>query len=159
MSSETVLEVLVVAAFGFGIYKMWQRETGADPTWATVMADPLVRLYSGVRVQINPGMLNSSLLKAGVIGNELAVRTHSFNIGPAVRGRRAFSYCFVGSETQMTASHEAFGVFRDRDCIVISGTYGGKPIHMALSLDGQLANMWEALIVCGVHPLSQPPSD
>jgi hypothetical protein len=149
-----VLVGLVVFVFGGVVIQNLRTEKRTEPIKETVLADPVVRNFPAVRVQLNPGTQRSSFLKGG---SDLTVRTRSFDFGLAPPFRRAFRHYFSADGTEMRAARLTFGNTRSRDCILITGEWGGKQMEAAIAADDQLAEMWMFLASAGVTPMSEAP--
>jgi hypothetical protein len=109
-----VLVGLVVFVLGGAIIQNLRTEKRTDPIKQSVLADPVVRNFPEVRVQLNPGTQRSSFLKGG---SDLIVRTRSFDFGLAPPFRGAFRHYFKADGTEMRAARITFGNTRTRDCI------------------------------------------
>jgi hypothetical protein len=120
-----VLLVLVPMGFAAVLIRTARQSKRARPLRDSVLADSVVAEFPRVSVQLNPGSTRSVSLKGGPFGVEVLVKTHSFEVGPAPPLRGSFRYYFEASETDMQASEERFSNFWVRDCILLSGSYGG----------------------------------
>jgi hypothetical protein len=149
-----VLVGLVVFVFGGVIIQNLRTEKRTDPIKQSVLADPVVRNFPEVRVQLNPGTQRSSFLKGG---SDLTVRTRSFDFGLAPPFRGAFRHYFNAEGTEMRAARLSFGNTRSRDCILINGKWGGRRMEAAIAADDQLAEIWMFLASAGVSPMSDAP--
>jgi hypothetical protein len=151
-----VLVAVVVVVFGSVIIQKVRTDRQMEPTRQRVLADPVVRTFSEIRVQLNPGTQRSGFLKGG---SELTVRSRSFDFGLAAPFRGAFRYYFIAEETEMRAAELRFGNTRTRHCILIAGKHGGKQMDAAVAAEGQLAEMWMFLASAGVQPMSEVPGE
>ena len=116
--------------------------------WSVVRDDPVVRQFSWIRVRVNPGdLVNQATLASGGLGTRLIVHTHSFQVE---------RWCaFEAAETKMETGRVRYG-WRERESIIISGTYGDQPIRISIYRYRGLHEMWAALRKAGVVPASGP---
>ena len=150
-----VLLALVFLGFGIVIFQQLRTDKQMSPIKESVLADPPVKTFSGVRVQLNPGTQRSGFLKGG---SGLTVRSRSFDFGLALPFRGAFRYYFNGPATEMRAARIRFGNTRNRDCILITGPRSGKQMDAAIAAEGQLNEIWMFLVSAGVIPMSEAPT-
>ena len=146
----------VVVILGVVITQKLRMDRRMEPVKQTVLADPVVRTFPGVRVQLNPGTQRSGFLKGG---SDLTVRSRSFDLGLSSRFGAGFRYYFVGEHTEMRTARLRFGNTRNRDCILVTGQLGGQQMEAAMTAEGQLADMWMFLVSTGVKPMSEAPSE
>lgn len=145
--SEVFTTVVTVVMVG-GIARLLLRERRASSVRAIARDDPVVCEFDRVRVQVNrDDMAHQSTLKSGGLGNRVLVHSRSLQIGP---------YSFEASGTTMEHGRAAYG-WHDLECVILSGTYGGDRVRLALHLDGGLAELWEAFHIAGVRAASPPP--
>jgi len=153
MTSTSVLHwglsLAAVAVSLFWAGRLLLRERRAAGVRAEVSTEPVLAEFPGVRVQMNPGSASQTALKSAGFGIPLVVRSHSFQVGSY--------FWFRAPECDMAASRERFG-FRQVDCLVVSGEYGGSPIRLALHRGGWDLAIWRALETAGVRPVSGPPT-
>jgi hypothetical protein len=145
----------VVVVFTIVIFKQLRTDRQMASIKQSVLADPVVRTFPGVRIQLNPGSQGSGFLKGG---SDLTVRTRSFDLGLAPRFRSAFRYYFNAEGTEMRAARLRFGNTRNRDCLLITGQWGGKQMDAAIAAEDQLPEIWMLLVSAGVAPMSEAPS-
>jgi len=150
-----VLLGAVVVVFGVVVIQQLRTDKLAGPIKQSVLADSVVMTFPEVRVQLNPGSRGSGFPKGG---SDLTVRNRSFDFGLAPPFRGAFRYYFNANETEMRVARLRFGNTRTRDCIFITGTWGGKRMDAAIAADGQLTEMWMFLASAGVKPMSEAPT-
>ena len=151
-----VLLGVVVVVLGVLIVKQLRTDRQMGPTKQRILADPVVRTFPGVRVQLNPGTQKSGFLKGG---SDLNVRSRSFDFGLTSRFGAAYRYYLDGEDTEMRAARLRFGNTRNRDCILITGPWAGKQMDAAIAADGQLAEMWMLLASVGVKPMTDAPRE
>jgi hypothetical protein len=72
----------VPAFFAVIMIRTARQTKRAQPVRDSVVADSVVAKIPRVWVQLNPGTSRSVLLKGGLFGVEVLVRTHSFEVGP-----------------------------------------------------------------------------
>jgi hypothetical protein len=150
-----VLLGFVVVVFTIVIFKQLRTDRQMAPIKQSVLADPVVRTFPGVRIQLNPGSQGSGFLKGG---SDLTVRNRSFDFGLASRFRGAFRYYFNAEGTEMRAARLRFGNTRNRNCLLITGQWGGKQMDAAIAAEDQLPEIWMLLVSAGVGPMSEAPS-
>jgi hypothetical protein len=144
-----------VVVFCVVILQKLRTDREMAPVKQSVLVDPVVRTFAGVRIQLNPGTQRSAFLKGG---SDLTVRTRSFDFGLASPFGGAFRYYFNAEGTEMRATRLRFGNTRNRDCVLITGQWGGKQMDAAIAAEDQLAEIWMLLAWAGVAPLSEAPS-
>jgi hypothetical protein len=144
-----VLVALVVTVFSVTGYRLLRQDRRGRTVREVVLADPVVATFSRIWVLVN----GTVMLKGGTFGVELLVRSHTFQvgIGPPLRARGTSSYYFEASKAVMEMSHEVFNHVMGRDCLVVSGSYGGEDVRLALYSEGQVLQMWSALEIAGVN--------
>jgi hypothetical protein len=145
----------VVVVFAVVIVQQMLTDRQMSPMKQSVLADPVVRTFPGVRIQLNPGSQRSGFLKGG---SNLTVRTRSFDFGLAPPFRGAFRYYFKAEGTEMRAARLRFGNTRNRDCVLITGQWGGKQMDAAIAAGDQLPEIWMLLASAGVTPTSEAPT-
>jgi hypothetical protein len=153
-----VILVLVPTGFAVVLVRQVRQSRRARPVRDAALADSVSAEFPRVWVQLNPRSSKSVSLKGGPFGVEVLVKTHSFEIGPRPPLRGSFRYYFGAAETTMQLSRERFSNFWVRDCILVSGSYGGEDMRIALYAKDQLPQLWSALAHAGVQALSGPPA-
>jgi hypothetical protein len=133
-----VLFGAVVVVLSVVVIQKLRTDKRTEPIKQSVLADPVVMTFSGVRVQLNPTSRGSGFLKGS---SDLTVRTSSFDFGLAPTFRSAFRYYFNAKDTEMRAARLRFGNTRNRDCILITGKWDGKQMDAAIAAEGQVTQM------------------
>jgi len=154
-----VLLVLVPTGIAIVLIRIARQNQRARPQRDCVVADSLVAEFPRVWVQLNRGSARTGSLKGGPFGVEMLVKTHSFEIGPAPPLRGSFRYYFEAPETTMETSRTRFSTFWVRDCILLSGSYGGEDMRIAVYAKNRMPQLWSALAHAGVQVRSGPPSN
>jgi hypothetical protein len=150
-----VLLALVFLGFGIVIFQQLRTDKQMSPIKESVLADPPVKTFSGVRVQLNPGTQRSGFLKGG---SELTVRSRSFDFGLALPLPRRVPLLLQRTRHRNACRPNPFGNTRNRDCILITGRWGGKQMDAAIAAEGQLNEIWMFLVSAGVNPMSEAPT-
>jgi hypothetical protein len=145
---------VVVVVIAIVVVQQLRTERRTDPIKQAVLADPVMRTFPGVRVQLNPGSRKSGFLKGG---SDLTVRSRSFDFGLAPPFRGAFRYYFRAEGTEMRSARIRFGNTRNLNCILISGQWSGKEMDVAIASD-ELPEIWMFLTSAGAAPMSEAPT-
>lgn len=95
-----VLVGVVVVVFGGVIIQKVRTDRQMGPIRERVLADPVVRIFPEIRVQLNPATQRSGFLKGG---SDLNIRSRSFDFGlaPPFRFRGAFRDYFDAEVAEM----------------------------------------------------------
>lgn len=151
VAAGEVFSIIVGALFLAGIARLLLRERRARATWSVVRSEPVICEFDGIRVQINPGdPVRQATLKSAGLDHRVVVHAHSLQIGGW--------YSLEAGETTMESSRGRYG-WHDRDCIMLTGTYGGVPARLALFRKGNLQEIWSAFQTAGVRAVSGPPTE